>query len=113
MLSVRLSQAVAYFPVHIMEEHFMTKTDLIEKLNKENYCTKKDAEALVNAVFDAIREALASGDKVTISKFGTFEVRERSAKECKNPRTGEPVQVAASKAPVFKASKNLKESVNV
>ena len=65
----------------------MTKTDLIEKLNKENYCTKKDAEALVNAVFDAIREALASGDKVTISKFGTFEVRERSAKECKNPRT--------------------------
>ena len=62
---------------------------------------------------DAIREALASGDKVTISKFGTFEVRERSAKECKNPRTGEPVQVAASKAPVFKASKNLKESVNV
>ena len=91
----------------------MTKTGLIEKLNKENYCTKKDAEALVNAVFDAIREALASGDKVTISKFGTFEVRERSAKECKNPRTGEPVQVAASKAPVFKASKNLKESVNV
>ena len=70
----------------------MTKTDLIEKLYEENYCTKKDAEALVNAVFDAMRE--------------------RSAKECKNPRTGEPVQVPASKAPVFKASKNLKESVN-
>ena len=77
----------------------MTKTDLIEKLYEENYCTKKDAEALVNAVFDAIREAMV-------------EVRERSAKECKNPRTGEPVQVPASKAPVFKASKNLKESVN-
>ena len=86
----------------------MTKTDLIEKLYEENYCTKKDAEALVNAVFDA----MVAGDKVTISKFGTFEVRERSAKECKNPRTGEPVQVPASKAPVFKASKNLKESVN-
>ena len=82
----------------------MTKTDLIEKLYEENYCTKKDAEALVNAVFDAIREAMVAGDKVTISKFGTFEVRERSAKE--------PVQVPASKAPVFKASKNLKESVN-
>ena len=51
----------------------MTKTDLIEKLYEENYCTKKDAEALVNAVFDAIREAMVAGDKVTISKFGTFE----------------------------------------
>lgn len=90
----------------------MTKTDLIEKLHEENYCTKKDAEASVSAVFDAIREALVAGEKVTISKFGTFEVRERSAKECKNPRTGDTIQVAASKAPVFKASKNLKESVN-
>ena len=90
----------------------MTKTDLIEKLHEENYCTKKDAEALVSAVFDAIREALVAGEKVTISKFGTFEVRELSAKECKNPRTGDTIQVAASKAPVFKASKNLKESVN-
>ena len=52
----------------------MTKTDLIEKLYEENYCTKKDAEALVNAVFDAIRDAMVAGDKVTISKFGTFEV---------------------------------------
>lgn len=90
----------------------MTKTDLVEKLHNEYDCTKKDAEAAVSAVFDAIREALASGDKVTISKFGTFEVRERSAKVCKNPRTGEPVEVAASNAPVFKASKTLKEAVN-
>lgn len=90
----------------------MTKTDLIEKLHEENYCTKKDAEALVNAVFDAIRDSLVAGEKVTISKFGTFEVRERSAKQCKNPRTGESVQVPASKAPVFKSSKSLKESVN-
>jgi nucleoid DNA-binding protein len=90
----------------------MTKTDLIEKLYLEGYCSKKDGETLVNAVFDVIRDALVAGDKVTISKFGTFEVRERSAKECKNPRTGEPVQVAASKAPAFKASKNLKEAVN-
>lgn len=90
----------------------MTKTDLIEKLYVENYCTKKDAEALVNAVFDAIRDALVTGDKVTISKFGTFEIRERSAKECRNPRTHETVYVPASKAPVFKASKTLKDSVN-
>ena len=63
----------------------MTKTDLIEKLYEENYCTKKDAEALVNAVFDAIRDAMVAGDKVTISKFGTFEVRERSAKNARIP----------------------------
>lgn len=90
----------------------MTKTDLIEKLNKENYCTKKDAEALVNAVFEAIRETLASGDRVIISKFGTFEVRERSAKLCKNPRTGEPVMVGASKSVAFKPSKALKDALN-
>lgn len=90
----------------------MTKTDLIEKLHAEHYCTKKDAETLVNAVFDTISEALLAGEKVTISKFGTFEVRERSKKECKNPRTGEPVLVAASKAPVFKASKSLKTFLN-
>jgi len=92
---------------------FMTKTDLIEKLSNDYICTKKDAEILVNAVFDTIREALASGDKVTISKFGTFKVRERSEKVCKNPHTGESVNVAACKAPVFKASKKLKEDINL
>ena len=85
----------------------MTKTDLIEKLYEENYCTKKDAEALVNAVFDAIRDAMVAGDKVTISKFGTFEVRERSAKECKNPRTGEPVQVPASNNTMQNSAMNM------
>ncbi len=93
----------------------MTKTDLIEKLRESYDCgdsTKKQVEETVTAVFDAIRDALAAGDKVTISKFGTFEVRERSAKVCKNPRTGEPVDVPASNAPVFKASKNLKDAVN-
>ena len=90
----------------------MTKTDLIEKLYAEYDCTKKDAETLVNAVFDSIRDALVSGDKVTISKFGTFEIRERNAKVCKNPRTGEPVEVPASKAPAFKPSKTLKADVN-
>ncbi len=95
----------------------MTKTDLIEKVyatyntTKKDF-TKKDAEALVSTVFDSIRDALVEGDKVSISKFGTFEIRERSAKICKNPRTGEPVEVAASKAPAFKPSKTLKTDVN-
>lgn len=90
----------------------MTKTDLIEKLYVDYNCTKKDAEILVNAVFDTIHDALVAGDKVSISRFGTFEVRERSAKVCKNPKTGEPIEVAASKAPAFKPSKTLKADIN-
>ena len=89
----------------------MTKTDLIEKLYEENYCTKKDAEALVNAVFDAIREAMVAGDKVTISKFGTFEVRERAARQGRNPHTGETIEIAAAKAPAFKPGKALKDAI--
>ncbi len=90
----------------------MTKADLIQKIQEKNGCTKKDAESAVNSVFAVVAEALAAGDKVTVSGFGSFEVRDRNAKECKNPRTGETIQVPASKAPVFKASKNLKEAVN-
>lgn len=90
----------------------MTKADLVQVIHEKTNCTKKDAERVLTGVFAAITDALAAGDKVTISGFGAFEVRQRNAKECKNPRTGEPVQVPASKAPVFKASKNLKETVN-
>lgn len=91
----------------------MTKTELIDKLYAEyEVASKKDAERFVNAVFDTIRDTLSKGEKVTISNFGTFEVRERAAKECKNPRTGETIQVDACKAPTFKSSKTLKEAVN-
>ena len=90
----------------------MTKAELIQAMQIKNECTKKDAEKAVNSVFAVIAEALASGDKVTVSGFGSFEVRNRNAKECKNPKTLETIQVPASKAPVFKASKNLKEVVN-
>jgi nucleoid DNA-binding protein len=95
----------------------MTKAEMIQAVQTQimqtkDTCTKKDAECAVNSVFAVITEALASGDKVTVSGFGSFEVRDRNAKECKNPRTGETIQVPASKAPVFKASKNLKEAVN-
>ena len=74
--------------------------------------TKKDIEVVVNEVFDTIKNTLASGEKVAIAGFGSFEVAERAARECKNPRTGEPVHVEASKAPRFKASKTLKDAVN-
>ena len=74
--------------------------------------TKKDIEVVVNEVFDTIKNTLASGEKVAIAGFGSFEVVERAARECKNPRTGEPVHVEASKVPRFKASKALKDAVN-
>lgn len=69
--------------------------------------------AAVDAVFGAIADALARGEKVSIAGFGVFEVRDRAARVGRNPRTGEPVQIAASKAAAFKAAKGLKDKVNV
>ena len=74
--------------------------------------TKKDIEVVVNEVFDTIKNTLASGEKVAIAGFGTFEVTERAAREGKNPRTQEKLIIPASKAPKFKASKNFKDVVN-
>ena len=74
--------------------------------------TKKDIEIVVNEVFDTIKNTLASGEKVAIAGFGSFEVVERAAREGKNPRTQEKLIIPASKAPKFKASKNFKDAVN-
>lgn len=73
--------------------------------------TKKDAGIAVEAVFDAIGGALAKGENVQLIGFGTFSVKERAAREGRNPRTGETVKIAASKVPAFKAGKALKEKV--
>lgn len=91
-------------------------------MNKENLvktvaegidgATKKDIAVVVDTVFETIKDALVAGEKVAIAGFGSFEVAERAARECKNPRTGEPVHVDASKAPRFKAGKALKDAVN-
>ncbi len=72
---------------------------------------KKDASATVQSVFDTIATALQSGDKVQLIGFGTFEVRERSARTGRNPQTGEEIQIVAGKVPAFKAGKELKEAV--
>lgn len=74
--------------------------------------TKKDIEVVVNEVFDTIKNTLASGEKVTIAGFGSFEVVERAAREGKNPRTQEKLIIPASKAPKFKAGKAFKDAVN-
>lgn len=90
----------------------MTKTELVQAVQKKMEITKKDAALCVESVFAALSEALEAGEKVTISGFGSFEVRQRSEKKCKNPRTGTDLVVPASKAPTFRASKVLKEMVN-
>lgn len=89
----------------------MTKVDLIAKVAAEADLTKKDAEKAVAAMLNGVTEALKAGDKVALVGFGTFETRERAARTCRNPRTGEPTKVAATTAPVFKAGKALKDAV--
>ncbi|MBQ7132069.1 MAG: HU family DNA-binding protein [Oscillospiraceae bacterium] len=91
----------------------MTKTDLIKAVAETAAFSKKDSEKAVNAVIDSITAALVAGDKVQITGFGTFEVRERKAKEAINPRDpkGAKIKIAAKKAPAFKAGKGLKDAV--
>lgn len=90
----------------------MNKTELIAKVAAEAELTKKDADAAVAAVIDAITEALKNGEKVQLVGFGTFEVRERGARTGRDPRTNKEIKIPASKAPAFKAGKALKEAVN-
>lgn len=89
----------------------MNKTDLVAAVAAKAEISKKDAEAVVSAVISSITDALADGDKVALVGFGTFEVKERAARTGLNPRTGEKLQIPASKAPVFKAGKALKDAV--
>ena len=74
--------------------------------------TKKDIEVVVNEVFDTIKNTLASGEKVAIAGFGSFETVERAARKGRNPKTSEEIMIPASKSPKFKASKNFKDVVN-
>ncbi len=89
----------------------MNKTELISKVAERAELTKKDTEKVVNEVFDVISEQLAKDDKVQLIGFGTFEVRERAAREGRNPSTGEVIKIEATKVPAFKAGKALKEKV--
>ena len=90
----------------------MNKTQLIDVVAKTANLKKKDAEVAVTAALDAIVEALAAGDKVQLIGFGSFEVKERAAREGHNPATGEKITIPASKNVGFSASKALKDKVN-
>lgn len=89
----------------------MNKTELVNAVALKSELTKKDADKAVAAVFEAIKEAVAAGDKVQLIGFGTFEAKERAARECRNPRTGETITVEATKVPSFKAGQGFKDAV--
>ena len=90
----------------------MNKADLIAAIAAKTGETKKSAEASVNALVYVVTEALVEGDKVQLVGFGSFEVRKRAARKGRNPQTKEEIKIPASKAPVFKAGKALKDLVN-
>ena len=90
----------------------MNKSELIAAMAAKTGETKKDAESALNAFVSVITETLAKGDKVQLVGFGSFEVRKRAARKGRNPQTKEEIKIPASKAPVFKAGKALKDLVN-
>ena len=90
----------------------MNKTELVTALAAKTELSKKDAEKAVNAFVDVISEELTKGEKIQLIGFGTFAVKDRPARVARNPRTGEEIKIAASKAPGFKAGKALKDKVN-
>ena len=89
----------------------MKKAELTAIVAEKANLTKKDADAAITAVVEAVTEALVNGDKVQLVGFGTFEVRERGARTGLNPRTKETIEIPASKQPAFKAGKALKDAV--
>ena len=90
----------------------MNKSELISALAAKTELSKKDAEKVVNSFIETITESLAKDDKIQLVGFGTFMVKNRPARNARNPRTGEEIRIPASKAPVFKAGKALKEKLN-
>ena len=90
----------------------MNKAELVAAVAAKTGDTKKAAEASVDAIVAAIKEALKKGEKVQLVGFGSFEVRKRAARKGRNPQTKEEIKIPASKAPVFRAGKQLKELVN-
>lgn len=91
----------------------MTKSELVEQLSEEQLgLNRKEAELIVNTIFDSIGDALVGGDRVEIRGFGSFSVRERDAREARNPKSGEVVRIPAKKTPFFKTGKELRSRVD-
>ena len=89
----------------------MNKTELIAQVAEKTGLSKKDTESIINAAVDTIAATMAQGDKVQLSGFGIFEVKDRQARVGRNPKTKETIEIPASRQPVFKPSKALKDIV--
>jgi DNA-binding protein HU-beta len=89
----------------------MNKGELIQKVSDETNMTQKQIDTVLSSLIDTIKNQVASGDKVTITGFGTFEKRHRKARTGRNPRTGEAMQIEASSVPAFSAGKQFKDTV--
>lgn len=90
----------------------MTKADLVDDVAIATQITKKDAERLVEVVFESIIDSLNHGEKIELRGFGSFRVRERGPRRGRNPKTGQPVNIPAKRVPYFRAGKELKELIN-
>lgn len=89
----------------------MNKGELVDKIAEKANVTKKDADSILTAMLEVILDTVADGDKVTLVGFGTFEARQRQAREGRNPSTGEPIKIPATKVPAFSAGKQFKDKV--
>lgn len=91
----------------------MIKSELIQRISQQNpHLYQRDVERIINTVFDRIVHALGNGDRVELRGFGAFSVKDRQARDGRNPRTGESVQVDAKRVPFFKTGKELRERLN-
>ena len=90
----------------------MNRTELVAAMAEKTQLSKKDAEAALKAFVDVVSEEMKKGEKVQLVGFGTFEVSERAAREGRNPKSGEPMKIEASRTPKFKAGKALKDAIN-
>jgi integration host factor subunit beta len=97
---------------HVKKDHTMTKADLVEEVTRITELPRKEAESVVETIFESIIGALQSDDKIEIRGFGSFRTRERRGRTGRNPKTGAKVEVPPKKIPFFKPSKELKDFVN-
>ncbi len=111
-MTARPSVVAEEMDLILKEDATLNKQELVANVAEQASLTKKDAEKAVNAVFEAIKSALSEGDRIQLIGFGTFEVKDRKARKGRNPQSGEEIDIPASKTPVFKAGKALKDSVN-
>ena len=91
----------------------MTKADLVDEVSRATDLSRKDSEVIVEALFDSVVKALKNSDKLEVRGFGSFRIRKRKARQGRNPKTGEKVDVPEKKVPYFKPSKKLKDLINL